>query len=238
VRALLDADRAWCAFALADLTPPYAEHSEWHTDGRSLVLIYRGFAPPLLFVSGDAPALLLEHLREPEYYFSLRPEALPALRAAGYTTSHETAVVRMVLQRFVEPDLSGTVRLGPGDLDDLLRLYTGDDAPPFFSPSMLSHGVFYGIREGGELVAAAGTQVLAREEGVAAVGNVFTRRDRRNCGYSLRVTGAVVRELSGLPTIVLNVYERNGVAIRVYQRLGFVRHCAYLDGTARRPVSD
>ncbi len=54
VRALLEADRAWCAFALADLAPPYCEHSEWHTGGRGLVLVYRGFDPPLLFASGEA----------------------------------------------------------------------------------------------------------------------------------------------------------------------------------------
>jgi len=238
VRALLEADRAWCAFALADLAPPYCGHSEWHTGDRGLVLVYRGFDPPLLFATGEAAPLLAGCLREPEYYFSLRPETLPALRAAGYRTSGEIAVVRMLLARFVEPDCAGAVRLGPDDLEDLQRLYTGDDAPPFFAPSMLSHGVFCGIREGGELVAAAGTQVLARELGVAAVGNVFTRPDRRGRGYGLRTSAAVLRELLPLPTIVLNVYERNTGAIRIYERLGFVRHCAHLDGTARRLVAD
>jgi RimJ/RimL family protein N-acetyltransferase len=38
----------------------------------------------------------------------------------------------------------------------------------------------------------------------------------------------------GLHTIALNVNQRNAAAIRVYERLGFARHCAFYEGIAVR----
>jgi predicted GNAT family acetyltransferase len=101
---------------------------------------------------------------------------------------------------------------------------------------MLQDGVFFGTREAGELVAAAGTHLVACSEGVAAVGNVYTRRDRRGRGLAARTTSAVVGELlrMNVATIALNVSRNNDVAIRVYERLGFLRYCAYYEGLARR----
>jgi ribosomal protein S18 acetylase RimI-like enzyme len=133
------------------------------------------------------------------------------------------------------------VRLGATDLEALRRLYADGEAtgeaPDFFFPSMLAQGVFFGHRESGELVAAAGTHLVAPEESVAAVGNVYTRRDRRGRGLATRATSAVVSELlrQGLRTIALNVERRNATAIRIYERLGFFRYCAFCEGLARRP---
>ena len=109
------------------------------------------------------------------------------------------------------------------------------ESPAFFTPGMLRHGVYYGVREGGAIVAAAGTHVLAERESVAAIGNVYTRRDRRGRGLGAQVSGAVVTELLGLGirTIVLNVAESNAAAMRVYERLGFERYCEYREGICR-----
>jgi predicted GNAT family acetyltransferase len=132
------------------------------------------------------------------------------------------------------------VRLGPSDLAALERLYADGiataEAPDFFFSSMLAQGVFFGMREGDELVAAAGTHLAAASESVAAVGNVYTRRDRRGSGLAARATGAVIRELVrlGLRTIALNVEQRHATAIRIYERLGFFRYCAFCEGRARR----
>ena len=99
---------------------------------------------------------------------------------------------------------------------------------------MLRHGVYYGIREGVAIVAAAGTHVLAERESVAGIGNVYTRRDRRGRGLGAQVSGAVTAELLrlGVRTVVLNVDENNAAALRVYQGLGFERYCEYREGTA------
>jgi ribosomal protein S18 acetylase RimI-like enzyme len=139
--------------------------------------------------------------------------------------------------RFVPPAHT-SVRLGPGDYDALVSLHRDGDAageaPPFFNAGMLRHGVYYGIREGGAIVAAAGTHVLAERESVAGIGNVYTRRDRRGRGFGAQVSGAVTAELLqlGVRTVVLNVDESNAAAMRVYERLGFERYCEYREGIA------
>ena len=53
---------------------------------------------------------------------------------------------------------------------------------------MVTDGVFFGVYEGEALVAAAGTHLVSREEGAAAIGNIYTRRDRRGRGLGRAVT--------------------------------------------------
>ena len=103
---------------------------------------------------------------------------------------------------------------------------------------MVEQGVFYGIYEGPNLIAAAGTHLVAPSEGVAAIGNVYTRRDRRGQGLATQVTGAVAAELLRLmppsAIIALNVVQTNLAAVKVYERLGFARYCAFYEGLAHR----
>jgi len=86
------------------------------------------------------------------------------------------------------------------------------------------------------LIAAAGTHLFAPEEGAAAIGNVYTRRDRRGRGLSRIVTSAVLHRLRHLKTVGLNVRNDNAAAIRVYESLGFVKHCDFFEAIARRPL--
>ena len=88
----------------------------------------------------------------------------------------------------------------------------------------------------GLAIAAAGTHLVAPLESVAAVGNIYTRRDRRGRGLGTAVTAAVTAELRrrGVRTIGLNVNQRNATAIGLYERLGFVRYCAFVEGVATR----
>jgi len=130
------------------------------------------------------------------------------------------------------------VRLGHADLEAVQRLYAdgaaNNEAPDWFLPEMLTKGVYYGLREGGEIVAVAGTHVVTIDEGVGCLGNIYTRRDRRGQGLSTRVTGAVTAELRNLKlrTVALNVQENNAAAIRVYEKLGFQRYCGYVEAVA------
>ena len=77
----------------------------------------------------------------------------------------------------------------------------------------------------------AGTHVATLRESAAALGNIYTRRDRRGRGLGTRVTAAVVDQLRSmqLATIVLNVRTSNAAAIHVYERLGFRKHCDYIE---------
>jgi predicted GNAT family acetyltransferase len=124
------------------------------------------------------------------------------------------------------------------DIDALERLF-GDgretgEVPDFFRLSMVSQGVFFGVWEGLDLVAVAGTHVTNTEEGVGAIGNVYTRRDRRGRGLAGAVVAAVSAELrrQGIDLIALNVDPRNQPAVRAYRRVGFQPHCHFFEGYA------
>jgi len=246
IRQILETDRPWAAYALADLAPEYSAHARWHVAAHglpALLLVYRAFRPPVLFAHGpvaDLAPLLGEIADQPEFYLSVRPEIAALLRSAGYSISREKRMWRMLLdaRRFAPPP-HNAARLAPADLDELARLYADGDAagetPPFFDAGMLRHGVYFGIRMHGALVAAAGTHALAAGESTAAIGNVYTKRERRGQGFGMQVTAAVTAELLRLHlrTVALNVEESNSAAIRVYERLGFKRYCEYREGIAR-----
>ncbi len=248
IRAVLETDRPWAVYALGDLAPGFFEHCEWHaTPGArpGLALIYRAFETPVLFTLGEpevVETLLQELPAEERLYLSIRSEVLPPIQAR-YRVEHETPMWRMVLDNAAfAPPATDAARLGPSDLSAPARLYADGEStgeqPTFFAPEMVADGVFFGVWEGGRLVSAAGTHILAPAEGVAAIGNVYTRRDRRGTGLARQVTGAVTRELLrlGIVTIALNVAQSNAAALRVYESLGFRTYCAFHEGVAANAV--
>jgi ribosomal protein S18 acetylase RimI-like enzyme len=247
IRALLQTDPRWAVYALGDLASGLFKDCFWlrsADEPPALLLLYRGFEPPVLFTLGDAgrvQTLLGETNHDGDLYLHVRPEILPVLRR-GYDIPKALTMWRMTLN---PPDYrpaptAESVRLGPAEVAALERLYadgaeTGE-SPHFFLPSMVREGVFFGLYEGTDLIAAAGTHLVVLQEGVAAIGCVYTRRDRRGRGLATGVTSAVVKELLRLrlATVALNVSQENTRAVRVYERLGFVRYCAYYEGLARR----
>jgi ribosomal protein S18 acetylase RimI-like enzyme len=251
LRARLLADRPWSVYALGDLAPAFAAASEWHLSDPSspgaeaLLLLYRAFETPVLFTLGHPDAvepLLDEIAAERALYLSIRPEILPLIQAR-YQVTHLAAMWRMVLHPAdFCPVAHSARRLSLANLPALEALFADGvphgEAPDFFNAEMLAHGVFFGLFEGPDLVAAAGTHLVAPDEGVAAIGNVYTRRDRRRRGLAAQVTAAVAAELlRRMPPllIALNVSQANVPALRVYERLGFRRYCPFYEGLAQRP---
>jgi GNAT superfamily N-acetyltransferase len=251
IQAILETERPWAAYALADLEPGYCEHAVWFCAAAgipALALLYRAFALPVLLTVGAARHLRLvldevdRTLDGPqEVYAVVRPDVFPLLQER-YRISHAQAMLRMVLDpRCYRPVVpKGVSRLGPSDLERLQSLYAdgeaSGEAPDFFMPAMLEQGVYYGVHEGDRLIAAAGTHVVAPTMSVGALGSVYTRRDRRGRGLASRVTSAVISYLSDmkLATVVLNVRANNRAAIRVYEQLGFQTHCQYYEAIASR----
>lgn len=246
IRALLETDRVWSVYALGDLAPGFAEHAEWRAtaDGSALILLYRLFEIPVLFTLGAPENLapLLSEITDPELYLSIRPEILPLVQAR-YTVHPTDAMWRMALNpaRFVPVPTAGLARLTLDHLPDLLALYADGHAtgetPDFFDTTMLANGIFFGAFEKGRLIASAGTHLVSAELGVAAIGNVYTRRDRRGLGWAAKVTSAVLTALHQLSppprTIALNVKQANLPAQKVYQKLGFDIYCPFYEGRAR-----
>ncbi|MCH7870653.1 MAG: GNAT family N-acetyltransferase [Planctomycetes bacterium] len=247
IRAILDRDRVWSLYALADLDDGLNEKCRWRAPASgepALVLLYSGFDPHVLFAIGESEpvAALLDEFDSPSETFLHIPLHVLPLIAHRCMVRKETPMWRMVLKRdALRPvNVGDVVRLDAGDLPHLNRLYAdGDvsaDSPDFFDDLMVENGVFYGVREGDDLVAAAGTHVLSCDEGTAGIGNIYTRRGSRGRGLGARTTTAVVSELlgMGIRTIGLNVAQSNMAAIRLYERLGFACHCPFVEGIAVR----
>jgi ribosomal protein S18 acetylase RimI-like enzyme len=247
IRAILAIDRPWSLYALGDLAPGLIERCSWfqsRTEPRALVLLYRGFSVPVVFALGrpeDIASLLPEIDTEPKLYLHVRPEIVPVLETR-YRIPRKKRMWRMLLdpKKYSPTSMVTAVRLGPADLAAVKRLYsdgeTTGEAPEFFSESMLAQGVFFGLREGPELVAIAGTHLVTPAEAVAAIGNVYTRRDYRRRGLGALVTSAAVAELLrvGIAVVALNVSHHNHAAIRIYERLGFSRYCEFIEGVAEK----
>jgi ribosomal protein S18 acetylase RimI-like enzyme len=220
-------------YALGDLTPRMFAKCLWFTPDVTMVLYDYGTC--ILFAHGNGSIReALDHVSWP-VHLQVRRDALEEIKRHAVVTS-EKQMLRMAWNRRALPADPRAVRLSEADAPALVRLYedgepTGE-SPDFFYPSMVSDGVFFGIHEGDDLIAAAGTHLVAADEGAAAVGNVYVRRDRRGRGLGRIVTSAVVAALHGIDTIGLNVRTDNTAAIRIYESLGFSRHCEFYEALA------
>lgn len=245
IRRRLELDRPWAVYALGDLAPGYWEQSEWHAvDGapEALALLYRAGEYPVLFTRGEADdvqALACELPPEPHLFLSIRPEHLPAIERRWHVLQ-SNAMWRMLLDPSA-PAAAPAPRVAPVrpvDEPALRSLFedgrAAGEEPDFFFSSMLDAGTYFGVWDGPQLVAAAGTHLVASCEGVATIGNVYVRRDRRGEGLAGSVVGAVVAELRRreIRTVALNVRQTNTAALRAYERVGFRSYCAFLEGKA------
>ncbi len=243
ILAFLERDRLYAAYAIGDLEPDMFQHTQWavaEADGepRSLALLFTAMDLDILFLMGDAPGLAVvlgSALRPRRVYVNAMPHHLPVLRAY-YLLGEPIRTVRMVLDVGAFRPASGqAVRLSPAYARQLERLYAMGQGNAF-SPFQVAQGIFYGVTDHDRLVSTAGTHVVSETYGVAAVGNVFTHPDYRRRGLGTLCTSAVIGELLGrhIQTIVLNVYESNQAALRIYHRMGFQEHCRFIEVSARR----
>jgi ribosomal protein S18 acetylase RimI-like enzyme len=237
IRRLLRRDPAWSVYALGDLAPAMVPKATWFTPDLTLVL--RDYGTAILFAMGPGSVSEALETVEGEVHLQVQQDALDEIRRHAHVSS-ATPMLRMVWTGRPSPERGvGATRLGARDVESLRRLYADGQAsgesPDFFFPSMVTDGVFHGIRDGDALVAVAGTHLLSREEGVACIGNVYTRRDSRGRGCGRQVVASVLGDLSAIETIGLNVRADNVVAIHLYESLGFRRHCEFVEARCDRP---
>jgi RimJ/RimL family protein N-acetyltransferase len=237
IRQILESERIWCAYALADLDPAEAERCTWLTNMEAVVLIYKGFDPAVLFAHGKTDMLhrLFDQVPSGNYQYTLK-EPLRMMLNQGLEPAHEERMWRMNLDLNKFPSVStvGVERIGLEDLSSIKHLYRNyPDQPDAFHERQLAMGPFYGIRENGEIISIAGVHIISPWASVAAIGNVFTRPDRRGQGFATKTSAAVIQAVleQGIDTIVLNVAMDNEPALRCYEKLGFTPHCSYYEGS-------
>jgi GNAT superfamily N-acetyltransferase len=237
IRKLLEADRVWSAYALADLDPEWNKFSEWYLHPNSLILIYRAFNPSILFAMGSPQGLetLFKEIPNDRYTYTLLGYSRAIIRDR-LKIQTENHMWRMALksEEFPGTPAEGVVKLRMADLDSIHKLFHGHpDQPDAFAPVQLKTGIFYGLYLGDDLISIAGTHILSHWASVAAIGNVFTRPDQRGNGYATSVTARVVKDVleQGIKTIILNVAMDNNPAITCYRKLGFWPYCGYYEGT-------
>jgi ribosomal protein S18 acetylase RimI-like enzyme len=242
LRAFLETDRLLAAYALCDLEDREFSKTRWGGafDGDRLVAIameYSGLTPQPLFVMGRPEgigAILRDVVRPRAAYVAVLPDAVPAVESV-YRLDSGPAMVRMWVDRArFRPYPADVRRLLPSDIGELNRLYQLGFASWLPSTS-IAEGVYYGMRVGGRLVAAAGTHVIGKEARLAVVGNVLTHVDFRGRGYATAVTGAVTQELlRSCDQVVLNVRSDNPPALQAYRRLGYAEHARFEERLAHR----
>lgn len=256
VRRMLSVDPLWAAYPLADLQPEFSADCRWMTGvtsaGDAIVLVYRGFEPPVLFTMGQPQtlaAVLAQADLPDDVYITIDESHLPVV-SRHYSIEDVRPMRRMVLA-----DTRAALRDGmPGAADpaatvtrltgacaaDVLQLlaHGGPFAPDAFSPAQMDRGVFFGIYAGEELLAVGGTHIVDFTSGGAAIGNMYTHPAYRRRGYSAAILRAIVRELlqRGVTNIVLNVDQRNPGAEALYLAHGFIVHVPYFEGKGNRNV--
>jgi ribosomal protein S18 acetylase RimI-like enzyme len=243
--SLLGQDRLYAAYAIADMDPFEFPKTRWGVafDGErpvAVVMEYRGISPQPLFVMGDpdgVTAILRDVIRTRVAYLAVKPRLVPAV-AGLYRVDPPGEMVRMAVSRETfRPVLGDAVRLDAADTRHLNRLYElGLTA--WLPTEAVASGVYYGVRRGARLIAAAGTHVISPTYGIAAVGNVFTHRDHRGQGLAKVVTSAVTAELlRSVDDVVLNVRADNPPALAAYTALGYREHARFQERLVRRQRS-
>ena len=235
IRAFLERDLDWSAYALADLEEPLVRHARFYLaardgiDGAALLV----YAPPeftAVELTGDVAgaATLLAAAELPRETSLLLPLEHRAVVEERFAADRWDAMWRMSLAPgalSLPAGVEAARRLTPADVPALQRLYAARDYFAPFSPSMVEHGVYVGVWRDGRLIAAAGTHVVARQSRVAAIGNVYTVPEARGQGLARVTTAAVARQLlaDGCRRVILNVAAENAAAIAAYRRVGFAK---------------
>ena len=235
LRAFLETDRLFAAYALCDLDDREFQRTRWGVafaggEPIAVVLQYAGYSPQPVFVMGQntgIKAILHDVIRPRTAFLAARPEQLPAFSDL-YRVDPGPEMLRMWTDRtHFRPFQADVQRLLPVEIGELNRLYQLGFAS-WLPASAIADGLYYGIRVGGRLVSAAGTHVISPAGRLAVVGNVMTHSDFRGRGYATAVTGAVTAELLRFcDQVVLNVRADNPPALAAYRRLGFMVHTTF-----------
>ncbi len=245
---ILAQDPIWNSFALADLEPPLRQYSQFaaayedESKRHAICLILRH---PIIgqvlspFGAEEGVATILEHVALPEYPLIQAQEIhISSLQNYYRPETSWKKILRMAITAAsLQPQLhmprERLKQLTTSDLPSLKKFYARHPENTF-AADLFTQGIYFGAYEGERIIAAGGTHALVPTYQIAVLGNILTAPEARRQGYATAITRALVTTLleQNYTTIVLNVFEDNSNAIRVYQRLGFQTHHRFLTGRA------
>jgi len=200
--------------------------------GNSLALRFAADIGPFAAARDDTPesmAALAELL--PEHGHMIVMQAWPP--QPDIIVEKTALVVRMVAGVAITPEDAGPIQpLTESDAPEMLSLATLTEPGPFLARTHRL-GSFWGIKEGGRLVAMAGERL--KPPGFTEVSGVCTHPDARGRGYARKLSSFVAREITARgETPFLHAYATNTNAIRLYEALGFAVHCHVAVAMLRR----
>ncbi len=248
ITKLLEKDPYLHIYGLGDLDDFFWSYTTWYgvrsgDELKAVVLVYAGpHLPTLLGLSKeyDVMAQLLgsvQHLLPCRFYAHLSPGLEEVFNITHSTESGKEHYKMALLDggSAAAVDTSEVVRLDLSDLPALQSLYKENYPDNWFDPRMLETNQYFGIKDGGRLLSAAGIHVFSPRYKVAALGNITTRTELRNKGYGTRVSAALCQSLLARGMrIGLNVQADNDAAISCYQKIGFKIAARYGEFTIER----
>ncbi len=240
--SLLSPHRTYAAYAIGQLEPHLFGRSEWWVArgavGQALYLNSHGGLGDALFALGPADALeaiMMLHPGPRHTFLTCQPHHLEVVQR-HYVLPEVYEMARMRVDRQTFTPVAGDARrLSGRDVRRINRLYRAEGTPAFYTAQNIDDAVYYGACDDDQLVAVAGTHVVATSQGIGVIGNVFTNPRHRGRGWGTVVTSAVTRELlSSGRDAVLSVDPGNERAVRAYRRLGFREVGRIIEGPAVR----
>ncbi len=223
-------DRAFAAYALGHLEWGLFESASfWVAEGPqgAAVVMHAGALGATTACIGapdGVEAILSLHPGVRRSYLSTAaPEHMPILRRA-YHVRDTLSMIRMSVTPASFRPIEGHVRRLRGrDAIGINALYASEGGPSHYFPDTIERAVYYGVFDGPRLASVAGTHIVAPNQGIAIVGNVFTDAAYRGLGLATRVTSAVTHELleRGCAEVALTVDPGNTPALAAYTRLGY-----------------
>lgn len=235
VEKLLSLDPYLNLYSIGDLDERFLPYTEWYGRRKSgsltsVICIYTSTDAPTLMALSEQSADMAELLKQlipilPEYFQAHLSPGLKQLFDGTHTTELDAPHYKMALldtSLLNSTDTMGAVRLRDEDIPMLSELYEHSYPGNWFEPDMLELNRYFGIKDCGRLIAAAGTHVYSPEFKAAALGNITTRPEYRGQGFGSAVTAGLSRFLlSEGMRVGLNVKIVNHNAVSVYKKLGF-----------------
>jgi ribosomal protein S18 acetylase RimI-like enzyme len=141
---------------------------------------------------------------------------------AGWQLDVDSTMEQYVWIRPSPDDTAGEVALGPANVPAMLGLVELTHPGPF-AERTIELGEYWGLFEGGRLIAMAGERMHAGS--LREVSAVCAHPDFQGRGLARRVMSRVIRsQLARGQTPFLHVMSGNASARALYERMGFRHH--------------